>query len=64
MGIPGVNLVTTEFADAARAQCDALALEAAVVWVPHPIQNRTADELRGLAEQCVDAVIEQLTPAA
>jgi hypothetical protein len=64
MGIPGVNLVTTEFADAAHAQCDALALEAAVVWVPHPIQNRTPEELRALAAQCVDAVIERLTPSA
>ena len=64
MGIPGVNLVTTEFADAARAQCDALSLDASIVWVPHPIQNRTADELRALAAQCVDAVIERLMPAA
>ena len=44
-GIPGVSIVTAEFADAVEVQSRALGFEPAVVYVPHPIQNRTAEEL-------------------
>ena len=44
-GIPGVSVVTTGFTDAVEAQSKALGFEPAVLYVPHPIQNRTAEEL-------------------
>jgi hypothetical protein len=30
------------------------------VFVPHPIQDRTDDELRALADAAVDALLDQL----
>ena len=64
-GIPGVNVVTTEFRGAADAQAQALGIEPAIVWVPHPIQNRTAAELAELADLAVAPLLGMLTaPAA
>jgi hypothetical protein len=54
-GLPGVSIVTTEFRDAVAAQSRALGFEPAVVYVPHPVQNRTAAELMAVA----DAVMQQ-----
>ena len=42
-GIPGVSVVTTGFTDAVAAQSQALGFEPAIVYVAHPIQNRTAE---------------------
>jgi hypothetical protein len=60
-GIAGVNIITTEFVDAANAQMNALGFEAAVVVVPHPIQNRTTAELHKLADDYFAAVIESIS---
>ena len=60
-GIPGVSIVTTEFADAVEVQSKALGFDPAVVYVPHPIQNRTADELAKLADDAVGPALELLT---
>jgi hypothetical protein len=46
-----------EFQPAAAAQAKALGLTPAIVWVPHPIQNRTAEELAAVAEGAVEKVI-------
>jgi hypothetical protein len=62
--VPGVNLVTTEFRTAADAQSQALGFEPAIVWVPHPIQNRTSSELAALADQAVDPLLVLLTSSA
>jgi hypothetical protein len=59
-GIPGVNVATTAFTEAAAAQCKALAFDAAMVFVPHPIQNRTDDEIRAIADATVDAILEKM----
>ena len=53
--------MTTEFEDAAATQSRALGFEPAIVWAPHPIQNRTADELKEIAETLVDEILKQLT---
>lgn len=52
-GVPGVSVVTTGFTGAVAAQAQALGFEPAVVYVPHPIQNRTADELKKIADDAV-----------
>jgi len=63
-GIPGVFVATTEFVDAAAAQAAALGGEPARVFVPHPIQDRTADEVRALASGAVTALVRALTEPA
>ena len=50
-------VATTEFRDAAAAQCRSLGFEAGVVWVDHPIQNRSAEELVALADGAVEEVL-------
>ena len=60
-GLVGVFLASTEFAQAAEAQSTALGFPAAHVLVPHPIQDRTDDELRSLADAAYPAVLSALT---
>ena len=60
-GLPGVSVVTTEFRDAIAAQSRALGFDPAIVYVPHPIQNRTADELAALADGAIVPALERLS---
>ena len=60
-GIPGCAVATEAFKPAAAAQMKALGLEAAVAWVPHPIQNRTAEELEAIANNVIDDVVRLIT---
>jgi hypothetical protein len=60
MGLPGVFVASTEFVTAAAAQASALGFEPARVFVPHPIQDRSDDELRALADAAVDDVVREL----
>ena len=60
-GIPGVSVVTTGFTDAVEVQSKALGFEPAVVFVPHPIQNRTADELNKIADDIIEPALRLLT---
>jgi hypothetical protein len=62
-GIPGVSVVTTGFTDAVDKQSKALGFEPAVVYVPHPIQNRTVEELASIADNAVEPVLRLLTQA-
>jgi hypothetical protein len=59
-GVPGVNIVTTGFTQAVEAQSAALGFDPAVVFVPHPIQNRTTEELQTIADDAVEAVLRSL----
>ena len=59
-GIPGVSIVTTEFADAVAVQSQALGFDPAVVYVPHPIQNRTKEELARIADDAVGPALALL----
>jgi len=59
-GLPGVFIASSEFVAAAEAQAKALGFDAARVFVPHPIQDRTDDELRVLADAAVDEVLARL----
>jgi len=60
-GIPGVMIATTAFRDAAAAQAKSLGYEPAIVWVPHPIQNRTDEEIRAIADEAMGEIVERLT---
>ncbi len=61
-GKPAVSIASSEFADAAETQARALGMtEARRVFVPHPIQDATDEEMQAKADGVVDAVIEALT---
>ncbi len=59
-GVPSVGVATTEFIDAAEVQAKALGTDPAYVFIPHPVQDRTDDELRALADQHFDAIVALL----
>jgi len=56
-GIAGCVVLSKEFEPAAAAQSKALGFVPALVWVPHPIQNRTSDELKIIAEESVQSIV-------
>jgi len=56
-----VFVASTEFVEAADAQARALGAVPARVFVPHPIQDRTDDEMRTLADNAVDDIIAAIT---
>jgi len=58
--VPSVFVSTVEFVDGADVQAKALGTVASAVYVEHPIQDRTDDEMRAIADAAVDAVVEKL----
>ena len=60
-GRPAVFIASTEFIEAARAQSEALGFDPAAVYVPHPIQDRSDEEIRALAEAALAEILENLT---
>ena len=59
-GIPTVGVATTEFIQGAEAQAKALGTDPALVFIPHPVQDRTDEELRALADQYFDEILQLL----
>jgi len=59
-GIPGISVVTTGFTDAVESQSKALGFEPTVLFVPHPIQNRTAAELDKIADDAIEPALRML----
>jgi hypothetical protein len=59
-GIPSVLVATTEFVEAARIQSGALGMDTACVFVAHPVQDRTDDEIGVLADEAVDECLRSL----
>jgi len=59
-GIPSVYVATTEFQDAAAAQARSLGADPAGIFVAHPIQDRTDEELQRLADEAIDAITTAL----
>ena len=62
-GVPTAFVATTEFRDGAEAQARALGANPVAVYVPHPIQDRTDDEMREIADAAFEAVCEALAIA-
>lgn len=60
-GIPGGMIATTAFEEAAIAQGSALGFDPAIVYVPHPIQDRTDDEVRAIADDAVEPILRMIT---
>ncbi len=60
-GIPAVFIASSEFIDAAQKQSEMLGLpEVNRIFVPHPIQDATDEEMRAKADLIVDRVLEAL----
>ena len=58
---PSVVIASSTFVDAAQRQADALGLpEVRRVFVPHPIQDASDDEMRAKADAIVNDVIAAL----
>lgn len=62
-GLAGVGVATTEFVQAAASQSKSLGFDPALVFVAHPIQDRSDDELRALADQALDQILKALSAA-
>jgi hypothetical protein len=60
-GVPALIVATTAFTEAAEVQSKALGYDPTMVWVPHPIQDRTDAELRALADKHCDEIVAKLT---
>jgi hypothetical protein len=60
-GIPGVTVVSKGFVDAMDMQSEALGFDPAVIYVPHPIQNLTHQELMDIADAIIEPAIAKLT---
>jgi alkanesulfonate monooxygenase SsuD/methylene tetrahydromethanopterin reductase-like flavin-dependent oxidoreductase (luciferase family) len=55
-----VGVATTEFIDAAAVQAKALGTDPAYVFVPHPVQDRTDEEMRRMADEHLEAILALL----
>ncbi len=51
-------VATTEFIDGAQAQARALGADPAALFVPHPIQDRTDEELVAIADETFERLLE------
>ena len=60
-GLVGVFVASDVFVEAAAAQSASLGFSPASVFVQHPIQDRTDDEMRVLAEKAYAVLVERLT---
>ena len=59
-GVPSVFVATEEFVDGAERQATALGFALAAVYVPHPVQDRTDEEMRVMAERAFAEVVKRL----
>ena len=59
-GIPGVFVASDVFVDAAASQAKALGFDPASVFVEHPIQDRTDEEIRVIAGRVVEDLLVAL----
>ncbi len=61
-GVPGVFVASAEFVTAAVAQSTSLGFPTvARVFTPHPIQDRTDDEMRAYADAAYDDIVAAVT---
>ena len=62
-GVPSVFISTVEFIDAADVQAKALGTVASAVYVEHPIQDRTDEEMALIADKAVEEIVSKLVAA-
>ena len=59
-GIPSVYVATTEFVDGADAQAKSLGFAHSPIYIEHPIQDRTDEEMVAIGEKAFETVVAQL----
>ena len=61
-GVPAMFIASDVFVQAAESQANALGFPTVQrVFVPHPIQDRTDDEMRTVADRAFDSICKALT---
>jgi hypothetical protein len=61
-GVPGMFIASEQFVDAAIAQSTSLGFASvARLFTPHPIQDRTDDEMIAYADAAFDAILATVT---
>ena len=60
LGVVAVAIASREFRQAAAAQNRSPGYAPAVIFVPHPIQDRTDDEMRALADEALESILRSL----
>ena len=61
-GIPGVFVASSEFISAADVQSHSLGFpDVARVFTPHPIQDRTDEEMRAYADAALAEIVAAIT---
>jgi hypothetical protein len=63
-GTPAIFVATVEFADGIAAQARALGAEPGVVYVSHPIQDRSDAEMVAIAERAIAEIVAGLVELA
>ena len=62
IGVPSVPLATSEFQTAARVQASRLGRpDFDAIYVPHPIQDQTPEEIRERANAVIEEIVARLT---
>jgi hypothetical protein len=64
LGVVAVAIASSEFRQAAAAQNRSLGYDPAVIFVPHPIKDRTDDEMRALADDAFASIVNALRQTA
>jgi hypothetical protein len=62
-GVPSAFVATVEFEDGAVHQAQALGADPAAVYVAHPIQDRTDEEMLKIADGAFESVLDALLVA-
>ena len=60
-GIPTVFVASEPFREAADAQSNALGFNPARVFVAHPIQDRTDEEMQALADGAIERILKRIS---
>lgn len=63
-GVPGVFVASAVFVDAAQTQGEAIGFQPERLFVEHPIQDRTDEEMADIADRAVEALVAKLTSAS
>ncbi|MFT5195843.1 MAG: hypothetical protein ACI9EW_001597 [Cellvibrionaceae bacterium] len=59
-GVVGMFVASSEFVTATKAQAEALGYDPAVVFVQHPIQDRSDDEMKEIADNAFEDVLNAI----
>ena len=59
-GVVGVYVASAGFKQAGESQARALGYDPAAVYVPHPIQDRTDDEMRAIAREALGEILKAI----